>query len=85
MNTQLLKEFKNPSNKFRGKPFWSWNGDLEKDELIRQIDAFRDMGFGGYFMHSRVGLETEYLGDKWFELINDCADYGYDAGMESYL
>ncbi len=85
MNSQLLKELKNPSNRFRGKPFWSWNGDLEKDELFRQIDAFKDMGFGGYFMHSRVGLETEYLGDKWFDLINDCADYGYSKDMESYL
>ena len=85
MNSQLLKELKNPSNRFRGKPFWSWNGDLEKDELLRQIDAFKEMGFGGYFMHSRVGLETEYLGDKWFELINECSDYGFAKNMESYL
>ena len=85
MNTTLLKELKNPSNRFRGKPFWSWNGELEKEELFRQIDAFKEMGFGGYFMHSRVGLETEYLGDKWFDLINDCADYGYAKNMESYL
>jgi len=85
MNSQLLKELKNPSNRFRGKPFWSWNGELEKEELLRQIDAFKEMGFGGYFMHSRVGLETEYLGDKWFDLINDCADYGYAKDMESYL
>ena len=85
MKSQLIKEFKNPSNKFRGKPFWSWNGELKKEELLRQIDALRDMGFGGYFMHSRVGLETEYLGDEWFDLINACADYGYAQGLESYL
>ena len=26
-------EFKNPSSKYRSKPFWSLNGKLEKEEL----------------------------------------------------
>ncbi|NLY61914.1 MAG: hypothetical protein GX054_10485 [Clostridiales bacterium] len=82
---KLYKEFQNPSNKYRGKPFWSWNGLLEKDELLRQIHIMKEMGFGGYFMHSRAGLETEYLGEEWFELINACADEGEKLGMESWL
>lgn len=77
--------FKNPTNEFRGKPFWSWNGMLDEEELVRQIDVMKKMGFGGYFMHSRTGLATEYLGEEWFELINKCADYGQKAGMESWL
>ena len=61
------------------------NGKLEKKELLRQIDVMKEMGFGGYFMHSRTGLETEYLGEEWFELINSCADYGQSHDMESWL
>ena len=34
------------------------------------------MGFGGFFMHSRTGLETGIPGEDWFRLINRCADYG---------
>ncbi|MDD7985267.1 glycosyl hydrolase [Lentisphaera marina] len=75
----------NPDRQWRGKPFWSWNGKLEKEELFHQIDVMKEMGFGGYFMHSRTGLETEYLGEEWFDLINDCADYGDSLGMESWL
>ena len=41
-------EFKNPGNQWRGKPFWSWNGKLEKDELLRQIDVMKEMGMGDY-------------------------------------
>jgi len=82
---QLVTEFSNPSNHWRGKPFWSWNGKLEKDELIRQVGVLEDMGFGGYFMHSRVGLITEYLGDEWFELTNAVADAGTEKGMVNYL
>lgn len=63
----INKKFKNPGVKFRGKPFWSWNGKLKKDELLRQISVMKEMGFGGYFIHSRTGLATEYLGEEWFQ------------------
>ena len=77
--------FANPSAAFRGKPFWSWNGALEKDELLRQVRIFKEMGMGGFFMHSRTGLVTEYLGDDWFDLINACADEAEKLGMEAWL
>ena len=83
--TQLLKQFANPSAAFRAKPFWSWNGRLEEDELVRQIHVFKEMGFGGFFMHSRTGLVTEYLGDEWFRLTNRCADEAARLGMEAWL
>ncbi|HPO12830.1 MAG TPA: glycosyl hydrolase [Candidatus Hydrogenedentes bacterium] len=81
----LTAEFANPGPEFRGKPFWSWNGELKEDELIRQINVLKEMGMGGYFMHSRTGLATEYLGDEWFRLINVCADEGARLGMEAWL
>ena len=81
----LSANFRNPGPEWRAKPFWSWNGNLEKDELIRQIEVFKEMGMGGFFMHSRVGLQTEYLGDKWFDLINACADTAEKLGMEAWL
>lgn len=81
----MNKEFKNPSNRFRAKPFWAWNGELAEDEIKRQVDIMEEMGFGGFFMHSRVGLSTEYLGDKWFELTGKCADYAAGKGLESWL
>ena len=82
---QLYEQFREPGPAYRGKPFWSWNGELKKDELIRQIHVLKEMGFGGFFMHSRTGLATEYLGDEWFELINACADEAAKLGMEAWL
>ena len=81
----LYEQFQKPGAAWRGKPFWSWNGELEKDELIRQSHVLGEMGFGGYFMHSRSGLITEYLGDEWFELINSTADAGEKEGLEVWL
>ncbi|MFI4913278.1 MAG: glycosyl hydrolase [Sedimentisphaeraceae bacterium JB056] len=84
-NSLVREKFTCPDAALRGKLFWSWNGDLEKDELLRQIKIMKEMGFGGFFMHSRSGLGTEYLGEKWFELINACADEGEKEGMEAWL
>jgi hypothetical protein len=81
----LYSLFQSPSPAFRGKPFWSWNGWLEKERLLWQVDRFHEMGMGGFFMHSRTGLETEYLGKEWFELINACADYASELGMEAWI
>ena len=83
---QTLEElFAAPGNEWRAKPFWSWNGELEKDELIRQVGVMKDMGWGGHFMHSRSGLATEYLGEEWFELTNAVTDATEALGMESWL
>lgn len=79
------EEFRKP-NRFRsGKPFWAWNGELEKEELIKQVHIMKEMGFGGFFMHSRTGLETEYLGDEWFDCINACADEAEKIGLEAWI
>ncbi len=44
----------NPSSEYRGCPLWAWNSKLEKEQLRRQIDTFKEMGLGGFHMHVRV-------------------------------
>ncbi|RAV19156.1 hypothetical protein [Paenibacillus contaminans] len=85
MDHSLYRLFKEPPSEYRGKPFWAWNGELERDELLRQIHVFKEMGFGGFFMHSRTGLVTEYLGEEWFELVRECAEEAEKLGMEAWL
>jgi len=82
---QLEKEFLNPSAKFRAKPFWAWNDELEGGELRRQIRIFREMGLGGFFMHSRVGLKTPYLSEEWFDLVKACIDEARRTDTEAWL
>ena len=65
-------------------PFWSWNGKLDKQKLIEQIDVMKAHGYGGFFMHARSGLKTEYLSDEWFDCIKACCDYAKEKGMQAY-
>ena len=75
---------KNIPNKYKGFPFWSWNDELEEEELIKQIDWMHDNGIGGFFMHARGGLTTPYLGEKWFSCVEACLKRAQELGMEAY-
>ena len=79
-----LDSLRDPSMKYRGIPFWSWNDKLEPNELRRQVRSMKEAGLGGFFMHARGGLETEYLSDDWFECIEACVDEGKKTGMQAW-
>ena len=85
MSSNLKKQFLDPGHQFRGAPFWSWNGRLEPEELRRQIRDMKEHGMGGFFMHSRVGLETPYLGTEWMEAVKACVDEAKKVGMDAWL
>lgn len=83
---ELSRElFEKPTSEYRGTPFWSWNCKLEKDELLRQVGVLQDMGFGGYHIHVRSGMDTEYLSPEFMELVRSCCDEGEKREMLTWL
>ena len=83
---QLSKElFENPTSEYRGAPFWAWNCELKKEELLWQIEQLKAMGLGGFHMHSRDGMATPYLSDEFMELIKACVDKAEKEDMHAYL
>ncbi|MDO5422725.1 MAG: hypothetical protein Q4F41_03250 [Eubacteriales bacterium] len=86
MNSQWTEqEFQNPPARFRGAPFWAWNNRLEKEKLKKQIGYFKEMGMGGFHIHCRTGLDTEYLGKEFLECVAECAEEGRKQGLYTYL
>lgn len=81
----FLETFRQPTAALRGKPFWCWNGELEEEELLRQLDIIQEMGMGGFFIHSRNGLKTEYLGEDWFRMINACIDKCSSSDLKAWI
>ena len=77
-------DFKSIPNKFKPIPFWSWNERLECEETKRQVRVMKDAGIGGYFMHARGGLLTEYMGKEWFDNVAAALDEGEACGMDSW-
>jgi hypothetical protein len=81
----LRREFANPPLALRGAPFWSWNDRLEVSELRRQVRDMKAHGMGGFFMHSRDGLETVYMGPEWIECIRETVKIAREEGMNAWL
>ena len=80
-----LELFKNPTCEYRGTPFWSWNCKMNKDMLKRQIIYLKEMGFGGFHMHSRTGMDNIYLGDEFMDLIKFCTETAEQQQMLAWL
>ncbi|MBQ2713004.1 MAG: hypothetical protein IJF71_06440 [Clostridia bacterium] len=71
--------------KYGSIPFWSWNNRLEKEELIKQIHQMKEIHCGGFIMHARLGLCTEYLSEEWFSMIEACLDEAKKLGMRAWV
>lgn len=86
-NEQVLSSelFKNPTAEFRGAPFWAWNTKLDDETLLKQIDIFKQMGIGGFHMHVRTGMETEYLSDEFMHYIKLCNEKAKKENMLCWL
>ena len=68
-----------------GIPFWSWNDELNADKLVKQVNEMKANGYGGFIMHARSGLKTEYLKEEWFDCIRACSEEAKKLGMQAWV
>lgn len=80
-----FEKFVDPPVAYRSHVFYSLNDRLEPEELKRQIHDFKAAGLGGYYLHSRVGLLTEYLGDDWWTAMDAAVDAALETGLQAYF
>lgn len=82
--TDFIKKLQNPPKEYRPIPFWSWNEKLNVNETKAQIREMGKAGLGGFFMHARGGLQTEYLSSEWFDNVMASLDEAESSGMLAY-
>ncbi len=58
---------------------------MRKERVEEQIRDFHAKGLGGFFVHARFGLETEYLSDEWMGCIRHAVAIAEELGMEVWL
>ena len=75
----------NPQNRYRSAPFWGWNADLRADRLLQQLEEMKRQGIGGFFIHSREGLETPYLSEAWMDLVKYSVEEAKKLGLEAWI
>lgn len=80
-----LDGFMDPPASYRLVPFWSWNEKMEPEEVKRQVRIIKQGGWGGAFVHSRIGLTTPYLGDDWFKAVDATLEACEEEGLLVWL
>ncbi len=85
MKNKMFSAFVTPDRAFRGVPFWALNGKLSEPAMRDEIRSFREMGFGGFFFHSRTGLTTPYLSDEWFHFFGIALDEAQKCGLKVWI
>ncbi|MDQ8737904.1 glycosyl hydrolase [Paenibacillus sp. LHD-38] len=77
--------FQDPPAKFRGAPFWSWNCELDKEQIVKQVEYFKEMGMGGFHIHARTGLDTPYLGEQFMDAVKASIEKAKQENLLVYL
>ncbi len=77
--------FAQPPSTFRPMPFWFWNSKIRPEQVEKQILDFHEKGLGGFFIHARFGLETEYLSREWMDCIRKAIETAASVGLEVWL
>lgn len=81
----LISRVQQRSKQYRPLPFWSWNDKLKTDMTAWQIREMAKTGHGGYFMHARGGIQTDYLSDEWFEQVEVGIKEGLANDLDPWL
>ena len=82
---ELLKGLEGDLEKYQSLPFWSWNDKLDPKVLAEQIRWMKEQGIGGFFMHARGGLRTEYMSEEWMQCVDACVDAAGEQGMQAWI
>lgn len=82
--TKLKHQFNNPAAEYSVFPFWFLNGNLNKEEIARQLRDFKDKGVLGVVAHPRIGIpeDIEYLGQKFMDLMEFIMEEAKELGMK---
>ncbi len=82
---RLKKSWQTPPSEFRPLALWFLNGELQEAELGRQIGELADKGLKGAVLHARPGLQTPYLGERWWDAVGYSVRKGAEAGFETWI
>ena len=83
--SELEKLFRTPPAEYRPKPFWFWNGEMDRELIRRQLEEMADKGLGGAVICARQGLTVPYLSQAWFDLVEAACGEAERLGLEIWL
>lgn len=65
--------------------FWFWNDDIKDEKTTEQLNMMKRIHANQPVIHSRFGLQNEYLSEDWFERIQSSLDTCRTNGQKVWL
>ncbi|MCD9020268.1 glycosyl hydrolase [Cohnella silvisoli] len=79
------KRFLDGADEYRPVIMWFWNDEIDEAEVRRQIGEFAGQRIYQFFIHPLNGLETEYLSDRFFDMIQVAIECAREKGMRFWI
>jgi hypothetical protein len=74
-----------PTVEFRPVPLWSWNYYLNADVCGEWMREFAAAGFGGAYLHARLGMPMSYVGSEYRAAVADSVAAAAGQGIHAHL
>lgn len=81
----LRSLFSAPPAEYTTAPFFVWDAKITKDEIVKDLNSFKEQGSLQVIVHPRPGLVNEYLSDEWFDLFRFTVEKGKQLGMKVWI
>ena len=84
----LKDGFRDPPREYSIEPLWSWNGTLERERIVWQIDQMMEKGVYGAYMHARAGLDdsqTPYFSDGFWAAVKTSVEHAATVGFRTWI
>ncbi len=82
---ELKKLFLHPTPEYRGTPFWAWNCRMTREKVDEALDSLKKMGMGGAFFHCRTGMDMQYLGPEFMQMMHYAHEKAGELGLLTCL
>ena len=58
-----------PFREFGPCNWWVWNGDMNKPQMLHQMDMMKQAGVDEFYIYCEQGVELDFLEDEYFERV----------------
>lgn len=82
---QLQKVLAKGAEGYTPVVMWFASGNLTKREMTYQLERFKAQGIKDFFIHPSAGLQDQYLGEHFFEVIRYVAKEAKRLGLHYWI
>ena len=83
---ELYEQFVNPPRKYKSRPLWFWNADIDQAYIEQEMTEAEKSGYAGVAILPATGYnQLAYLSDEYFAQYKTAVDKARDLGLKLCL